>query len=501
MATGLYGRISDDEQSKYSVSDQMKENRTKAGIEEEIIEYIDEGVSGALMSRPAMDRLRKDIKDGIITKVICWDPDRLSRDLMIQLLLANEIEKRAELVFVNHDYKKTPEGILFFQMRGAFSQFEKAKITERTSRGRREKASQGKVVKNSKMYGYDYDAVNSTYVINEAEAAIVRFIFEAFVKPNNLVKGINGIAVYLTEHGVPTKRGAAVWHRQVVRQLLLNRSYTGQYAQNRWNTEGMVGNKYRDADEKVRMKLRPEEEWAYTEIPMIIDEQTFETAQLYIAESKRRFAPESLRKYLLSGLVRCGDCNNTMTGRRDKSWGVYVLEYTDLKNYSGAKHKGCGMRMRCETLDKLVWDTVVGWLNHPDEIAAAAEEHQEQSSFEVNEIDRLQNEVEKCREKRKKLIKLFTTFDDDEESQEAIRVEMRALTDREKTMAAKVEQLRTTMQQENSKERSQHLMQEAAAFYFSRADEEWTFEDRQALIRIVVREVRVFKDRTDIYTF
>ena len=57
---------------------------------------------------------------------------------------------------------------------------------------------------------------------------MVRLIFDLFTKPNNRVKGINGIARYLTEQNIPTKRGAKVWHRQVVRQILMNQAYIGE---------------------------------------------------------------------------------------------------------------------------------------------------------------------------------------------------------------------------------------------------------------------------------
>lgn len=40
-------------------------------------------------------------------------------------------------MFLNGEYQKTPEGMLFYQMRGAIAEFEKAKITERMSHGRR----------------------------------------------------------------------------------------------------------------------------------------------------------------------------------------------------------------------------------------------------------------------------------------------------------------------------------------------------------------------------
>lgn len=490
----IYARISDDDQSKYSITDQLKECRQKAGTTD-VIEYIDEGVTGAIIERPALTKLRNDVKMGIIDTVICWDPDRFSRDLTIQLLVASELEKRAELVFVNHEYKKTPEGILFFQMRGAFSQFEKAKITERTSRGRKSKAEAGKVVKNSYLYGYKFDEEKSTYYINEDEAQIVRFIFDAFTKPSEF-KGINGIAKHLTTREIPTKRGAPVWHRQVVRQILLNPSYKGLYIQRKWNTEGMVGNKYRPKDDRVKMKVRPEEDWISFEIPSIISEAQFEHAQELIGVSRRRHTKDSLRQYLLSGIVRCGHCGNTMTGRRGKNWGTYHMEYTDIKNYAGAKLKGCGMKIRCEHLDGLVWDKIMGYINNQEAIAATEEE--EALDYEVVELARMEREIEKAKVGRRRLLKLLSSGEDIDEDE--IRVEMKELSEKEQRHVKQKEEILRKKSSKHSTIYRKSILEDAVHYFVDKSDE-LTFENKKDLLRMLVKEVIVYRDKVDVTIF
>lgn len=106
-------------------------------------------------------------------------------------------------------------GLFNYQILTAVAELEKATIKERTVRGRREKARQGKVVKNYHIYGYDYDQDQGKLVINEREAAIVRLIFDLFTgkRKDIEVKGINGIAHYLSKIGVLTKKNSGVWHR------------------------------------------------------------------------------------------------------------------------------------------------------------------------------------------------------------------------------------------------------------------------------------------------
>ncbi|MGG1658843.1 recombinase family protein [Brevibacillus sp. NRS-1366] len=497
---GIYARVSTEEQAKsgFSLDDQIRECRKKAGTSE-VAEYIDD-VSGEFLDRPSLSRLRQDVKDGVITKIVCLDPDRLSRKLMNQLLITDEFDKRGiELVFVNGEYAKTPEGQLFYSMRGAIAEFEKAKINERMSRGRREKARQGRVLRDFQIYGYGYHSEKEQIVINEAEAAVVRLVFDLFTQPNDLVHGINGIAVYLTNKGVPTKRGASVWHRQVVRQMLMNEAYVGRFYQNKWNTEGMLGNQYRQSDEKVRMKMRPKEDWISLPCPSIIDEAKFEHAQRLLKESRRRWAGQSLNEYLLSGLVRCGSCGNTMPGRKAKNWGRHVFEYTDIKNTAGAKNKGCGRHVRCDYLDLQVWESVSAWLNNPDEIAAAVEEKVE-TPFEQVELERLQQELEKTKTGRRRLLKLFASGEEDI-GEEEIRQELKELKEKEEKLNQRLNELNEQTRLQSDHQYSRNLIQEAAEYYLSKAPDELSFEDKKELIRHVVREVRVFEDSVEIFTF
>ncbi|MCK9524877.1 MAG: recombinase family protein [Limnochordia bacterium] len=269
----IYARVSTEEQAKhgFSIPAQIRECQDRIGDVRALV-FADEGVSGETLQRPALEQLRRRIKDGEIGNVYCLDPDRLSRKLLHQLLLTEEWERYGvSLSFVNGDYSKTPEGNLFYALRGAISEFEKAKITERMCRGRREKARQGRVLRDFQIYGYDFDKSTDQLIINAQEAAIVEQIFAWLTTPLPGVHGISGIARTLTRRGVPTKRGAAIWHRQVVRQILSNRTYVGEFYQNRWDTTNKP------------VRPRPKEEWIFIPCPAIIDPETFAQAQLVLS--------------------------------------------------------------------------------------------------------------------------------------------------------------------------------------------------------------------------
>lgn len=492
----LYARVSTEEQARsgYSLQDQIRQCRQKAGSTE-TMEYIDDGYSGEFLERPALTKLRNDVREGLINSVIVYDPDRLSRKLVNQLIVSEEIEKKAGLVFVNGDYTKTPEGMLFYQLRGAIAEFEKAKINERMSRGRREKAKQGKVVKDVKVYGYVYNKERNELEINEDEAKVVQLIFDLFTNPRGRVRGINGIAHYLMDKGIPTKKGKGVWHRQVVRQILMNETYTGIFYHNKWNTEGMLANKFKD--EKISMTHRPREEWIGVEVPPIVEKETFAYSQKLLKESRRRWAGHSKNIYLLSGLVRCGDCGNTMTGRRSKNWGTYIFEYSDVKSTAGSKHHGCGTRIKCEDLDAFVWEAFVNLMSTKGQMlseVAATSETKDVMSFEKSELHRIESELERVKTGRKRLLN-FMVNNEDLVDEEEIRNQLKDLKDKEEKLLRLKEETSVLIKNMENEESNEEILNEAVEQYLRENNPELlTVEQKQDYLRKIFREIRVYED-------
>jgi len=500
---GIYVRVSTSEQGEkgYSIDHQIDACIKKAGTEE-VMQYIDIGYSGEFLERPDLERLRKDVKEGLIDKVICYDPDRLARKLMSQLIIDEELRRKGiEVEFVNGEYASSPEGRLFFSLRGAISEFEKAKIKERMMSGRKGKAKKGKVVKNDHVFGYDFDKENSEMIINEREAEIVKFIFDAFTDPMTKFRGMNGIAKHLTETGVPTKKGGSVWHRQVVRQILMNETYTGFKIQNRWDTEGMLANKYnRSKEDKIKMKERPKEEWLYSPCPVIIEKEQFDRAQDLMKQARRRYTKNSGSQYLLSGLLRCAACGNTLTGVRRNNWGTTVLHYTDVKNTAGAKNRGCGIYIKCEEVDKHVWDQIQTFLNNPEVLLSYQETAATVESFEEKELKRLEEEIEKTKKGRKRLLTLIS-LSDDLDLQE-IKDQIISLQSKEKNLREQYTNLQTELEAEKKKETNTEVLKQAIELYFNLKEEEFTFDQKQKLIRMITKEIRVLdKETVEIITF
>lgn len=502
--TGIYARVSTEEQAKsgYSLQDQIRACR-KLAVNEDVIEYIDEGVSGEVLDRPELTRLRSDIRSGKIVKVICLDPDRLSRKLVNQLLISEEIEKKAKLLFVNGEYKNTAEGRLFYQLRGAISEFEKAKINERMSRGRKEKARQGYVVRDYRIYGYDYNQHTKSFVINTFEAEIVKSIFRLFTENNTEYKGINGIARFLNLQGIPTKRGAPLWHRQVVRQILGNRAYIGEFFQNRWNSEGVLLNRYSGHTDRISIKERPKEEWILVPCPPIVDKEVFFYAQELLSESRRRWAGICKNRYLLSGILKCGTCGNTLTGRQANHWGKKVSEYSDIKGTAGAKNKGCGRRIKAKTIESAVWDTVLGILTDQKNMEETCIQEQVLKPASNNLlIPETRKRLSEIKRERLHLIKTLPFIKDElgDRGLEDIRGKLREFKEEEDKLENLLKKAEDQAENRSNTDNTD-LISKATLYYLSPNVPEVAFEHKRQLIRYLVKEIIVEPDEIRILGF
>jgi site-specific DNA recombinase len=107
-------------------------------------EFLDEGISGARLDRPALDRLRDGAQRGEFDAVVVLAPDRLARDYAHQWFLIEELTKlHIQMIVLHNPFGDTPQGKLLAQMQGMIAEYERAQILERTRRGRLEKARRG----------------------------------------------------------------------------------------------------------------------------------------------------------------------------------------------------------------------------------------------------------------------------------------------------------------------------------------------------------------------
>jgi site-specific DNA recombinase len=493
VKVAIYVRVSSEDQAQhgYSLDAQRAACRRRA-VElgaDEIVECADEGVSGALLDRPGLNHLRALVKARAVTAVVMYDPDRFARRLSYQLLVTEEIEKAGvRLDFINFEWQNTPEGKLFYSMRGAFSEYEREKIRLRTMTGRNQKARTGRLPFKMEPYGYRYDKARAQLTIYEPEATVVRRIFHDLAGRK---MGLNGLAHALSNEGVPTRTGRTLWHRQVVRQIARNSVYRGVYYANRRNMSGMAHNSFKPQDERTKVTIREEAEWIPVEVPAIVDDATWQAAQ---AAMDRRFDTwRATRRspYLLSGLLRCGRCGQTMTGRRSTSWGRSVQQYVCRKNTAGARHPGCNHQVSSTALDGAVWERVLHWLNHPEELASYMAEEGSDDRL-AKEIAAAAAALEQIRRKRQALL---LVLEKELAPQEEVMGKLEALRERDRVLRTHHDQLQAAAAHTHDLIPTPEEVRQWAEETLARIRDDMPVAERQAIVRAFVRRI-VVSDET-----
>ncbi len=131
----VYARVSTHDQE---VENQLEElRRYVAARGWEAREYVDEGVSGAVEQRPALDELVRDANRRRCDVLVCWRLDRLGRSLKHLVTLLDDLQALG-VAFVSLAEgidATTPAGKLQMHILGAISEFERARIAERVRAG------------------------------------------------------------------------------------------------------------------------------------------------------------------------------------------------------------------------------------------------------------------------------------------------------------------------------------------------------------------------------
>jgi site-specific DNA recombinase len=218
----IYARVS---------SDRQREESTIASQTAALIEFSrsrgyqvppewvfeDEGYSGASLVRPGLERLRDLAAEGQIEAVLVHAPDRLSRKYAYQVLLIEELTRHGvEIVFMKAPQTATAEDQLLVQFHGMIAEYERAQILERSRRGKRHRARQGQInVLSGAPYGYRYvrksDDSAARYEIIDAEADIVRTVYQSYIGGGLSIGAITRLLNGNCSPRVPPRHGSSAW--------------------------------------------------------------------------------------------------------------------------------------------------------------------------------------------------------------------------------------------------------------------------------------------------
>ena len=404
MKIAIYARVSTSNQAKDgTINSQLEALREYAQAHDltTIRECIDNGVSGSILARPGLDELRDLAIEGEIEGILILSPDRLSRKQAHQIILMEEFKKRnIQVLFTSQQFDDSPEGNLMLQIQGAVSEFERAKIADRMRRGMKHATKNGQVIGSKAPYGYCFvrkgDNAPARWVVNSREAEIVRLVFDLYVNKN--MKGAS-IARYLGNEGILTRAGSDKWRGSVIYSILKNETYLGTAYMYKHRIEEPEKhpkiNKYRTQKKTSKVK-RPREDWIGVPVTPLIDQQTWDTAQDLLKKNANRARRNNHKnKYLLRGLVLCGECGSMASGYVSNKKTYYSCGAKRNKNITTKPHDDVNIATRHQPFDAKIWQGLVELLQDPENIKGQVSKRLTRKNAPYRPAKSVQTEIEK----------------------------------------------------------------------------------------------------------
>ncbi len=406
----IYARVSTEKQERSgTIESQVAQLRAMAGSDGEIVtaadEYLDDGISGTTLVRPALERLRDRVYDGQVDVVYVHSPDRLARRYAYQALLLDEFKRRGvEVRFASGSRGDSAEDELLVQVQGVIAEYERAKILERSRRGKLHLARMGDVgVLSCAPFGYRHvaarDGCRATWQVDLAEARTVRRVFDEYT---NGQQSLRSIGLGLEVDGVLARKGGKRWQSSAIHNLLCNPAYMGQAAFGK--TESVARSTLRpkrghpEVPRRSSSRRRPQEEWVMVPVPALVSAEVYQRAQDLLARNLQLPArTKRTREFLLTGLAVCRHCGYACfgvgTGKSSSKYQYYRCDGTHAHRYGGTAV--CDLpSVRSGEVDNHVWQVVKDTLQNPQRVLA----EWTRRNTDVESSDQMEQAAEQARQ-------------------------------------------------------------------------------------------------------
>lgn len=342
IKAAAYCRYSSDNQREESIDAQIRALTEYASRNNfEIVKvYADEAKSATTDKRPEFLKMIRESEQGLFAAVMVHKLDRFSRDRYDSAHYKRILKKNGvRLISALENIDGSPESIMLESILEGMAEYYSKNLAREVMKGLKENAYKCLHSGGIPPLGYAVSP-EKKYIINEKEAEAVRLIFDMTLSGN----GYASVANHLNALGYKTKINTD-FKVSSIRDILLNEKYTGVYIFNR-RASGKKGNYVNKSDHEI---IRIEDG-----IPAIISKEVFNQVNGKMSHRRYGHRSNAKREYLLSGLIKCGNCGGSYTGQG------YVGGRGGAKYYiygcaSRANKSGCtNKNIRQDILEEMV---------------------------------------------------------------------------------------------------------------------------------------------------
>ncbi len=364
----IYTRVSTDEQGdNFSLPTQVDGcQRYAAQHGMEVVAQCQDVMSGAKLDRPGLTKVRQIVAAGGCDALVVYSQDRLTRSVAHLLLLRDAFRAGGVAMHAvsRGQSLDTPEGQLFDTIEASFAEFERLKIKERFTRGKRGKLESGNVIGgHAAPYGFQWEGVKreKRMLLHEAEATTVRQIVAWYLGG----VGVREICQRLDAAGVPTAAATRAtserhmtggagrrdgWAVSSVYHILRSGTYRGEH----------LSRSYRIA----------------VPIPAIVDAATWAAVQTQMNAGKQHSRRNVKRCYLLRTRLRCV-CGGMLVGSAYGETKTYTYYRCSTRTDIGLRTCAAPRKYwPVATLDALVWHWLTSEVLDEQRLREGISQHQ-----------------------------------------------------------------------------------------------------------------------------
>lgn len=296
----IYARYSSDNQRDESIDGQICaiERYAEQHHIDIVATYIDRAKSATTDQRPNFQNMIKDSAKGLFDCIIVHKLDRFSRSKYDSAIYKQKLKiNKIKLFSVTENLDGTPESIILESVLEAMAEYYSKNLAREVMKGLCENAK--KAMHTGGIPPLGYDVIDKKLVVNEHEAEAVRIIFDRYASG----LGYSEIIRELNQKNYQTKKGN-VFGKNSVFEILRNEKYCGMLTFNKSIPKTSTGafnrHAYKDDSDIIRIPGG---------CPAIVSMELFKEVEKRRLANLQKYGKNKARqKYLLSGLIFCGDC-------------------------------------------------------------------------------------------------------------------------------------------------------------------------------------------------
>ena len=500
----IYARKSVFREDSISIESQIELCEYEARGEDYLV-YKDNGYSGKNTDRPDFQRMISDIKAGVISKVIVYKLDRVSRSVLDFSELMDLFQKyKVDFVSATEHFDTSnPMGRAMLNICVVFAQLERETIQQRVIDAYASRSRKGFYMGGKIPYGYRKEPMTidgvktSMYVQEPNEADDIRLIYELYSIPSAT---LGDVLRTLKARGLNTNRRGKVWNTARLSEMMRNPIYTTndisiyhffkQQGSNLINPPEQfdgITSQYLFKGENTNRKT-----WDLSGQNIVIaPHRGFIPPDIWIACRKKLLANHQIKtckakNSFLSGKIKCGNCGYAIVVRfsqRSKGHVRYFIDTGWTQNHC-CSHKL--PTIHADDFEAMIVDKLKAKIDTLTirAKAGAKDETQEQRKELEIKISKIESEIEA-------LVNTMTKSEVDKVTIKYINSKIAKLDEERTSVLKELDRMKTEQSQKNNT--NYKVLQDVMSKW-----EKLSFDDKRSVVELLIRKILVYPDKVEI---